>query len=101
MALPKFFTVDKSLSLLQTQWASQIDPVLLQPLNSGLILPNVSLVTGSNTINHRLGRDLQGWFVVRQRSAASIYDTQDSNQLPAKTLLLTASAGVVVDLFVF
>lgn len=87
--------------LLQNNWSSQIDPVLTQPLNDSILLKNVSLASGTNQINHKLGRKLQGWFIVRQRSAGSVFDTQDSNQHPELTLLLTASAAIVVDLLVF
>lgn len=79
----------------------QINPVLQIPLNSGMILQNVSLVSGSNTINHKLGKKLQGWFIVRQRAAAEVYDLQDSNLYPELTLILNSNASVNVNLFVF
>lgn len=84
-----------------TTWAQALDPVINNPLNKVSILKNQSLVTGTNVINHKLGRQLQGWFLVRQRAAASIYDTQDSNQMPQLTLTLESSAPVVVDIGVF
>lgn len=101
MSLPIFQTSSKDLSLLQTNWAMQINPVLQIPLNSGMILQNVSLVSGSNTINHKLGKKLQGWFIVRQRAAAEVYDLQDSNLYPELTLILNSNASVNVNLFVF
>jgi len=97
MALP----LEQTLPQLQTKWKSQIDPVLAQPWNQGLILPNVSLINGTTTVNHLLGRKLQGWNVIRKRASASVYDNQDSNPTPASTLLLVSSAAVVVDLWVF
>ena len=48
-----------------------------------------------------LQRPLQGWYIVRQRALASIYDTQDSNQNPSLTLNLTSNAVVSVDIAVF
>lgn len=99
--LPKFQTTDQSLSLLQTAWATQIDPVIGSPIATPTILKGVALITGSNTVNHMLGQPLTGWFVVRQRSSASIYDTQDTNPIPDKTLRLVSSSGVNVDLMVF
>lgn len=101
MSLTKFYTTDKDLSLLQTSWASDINPVLNAPLNNGHILSGVVLSSGTNSVNHLLARKLLGWFIVRQRSAASIYDNQDSNSNPTQTLTLVSSAGVTVDLFVF
>lgn len=99
--LPKFNTSDQALSLLQTTWSSQLNPLLALPLSSSLVLKKVSLTSGKNTINHTLGRELQGWFIVRQRGSASIYDTQDVNKLSDKTLVLMASSGVSVDILCF
>lgn len=102
MALTKFQTDIKEFSLMQTSWASMIDPVLAMPIAGGLILKNVPIIVGSNKINHLLGRKLQGWFPVRWRNSwAQIYDTQDQNQMPSLTLALTSSGVVNIDLFVF
>lgn len=101
MALPKYKSDDQSLTLMQSAWASQLDPVIELPTNNGLILKQVRLIIGSNIVNTRLSRNLQGWYIVRQRGLASIYDTQDSNSQPNLTLLLTSSANVTVDIFVF
>lgn len=86
---------------MQTNWAQQINPVLALPTNKGLLLQSVSLTTGDNVIDHKLGRKLQGWQIVRQRASAALYDKQDANQMPALTLVLNTSANVTVDLFVF
>jgi hypothetical protein len=101
MSLPIYLTGLKELSLMQTNWSSQINPVLNLPINSGLILEDISLSTGNNNVNHKLGRTLQGWFLVRQRGPSNIYDEQDSNQHSNLTLILHSSANVNVDLFVF
>jgi len=101
MALPIFSSEMREMTQMQTQWAQSINPVLDLPINNGTILTSITLAVGSNTVNHLLGRKLRGWFIVRQRSAATVYDTQDSNTTPKLTLLLTSSAIVVVDIFVF
>lgn len=90
-----------NINAMQNQWATAIEPVLNNPVIQGLILPNIALTTGSNSVNHRLARKLVGWYIVRQRGPASIYDTQDANQMPQLTLSLTSSADVVVDIAVF
>lgn len=85
-----------------TAWASQLNPVITNPITKGIVLKNVQLAVGQNVINHKLGRILQGWNSTRIRNvAAQIYDTQDSNQTPQLTLNLVSDAAVTVDLFVF
>lgn len=86
---------------MQPKWASQLNPMLKNPSLQTSVLKSVSLVTGTNTIDTKLGRPLQGWYISRQRANASIYDAQDSNQTPELTLVLISSAPVVIDLVVF
>lgn len=95
--LPQRLPLDR----MQVAWAQQLDPIIINPIINNLILKNVSLIAGTNVINHLLGRNLQGWNPTRVRAAATIYDLQDSNQTPQLTLVLVASAPVVVDLSVF
>lgn len=99
--LPKFNTPDRIFSMLQTAWASKIDPVLQNPLINGRILKQVQLQTGTNQVNHGLQRALQGWFMVRQRSAGNVYDNQDNNTMPTLTLELVSDAVINVDIYVF
>lgn len=101
MALPILFTNNKDLQLMQNQWSSQLNPVLANPANKASVLKEVHLTAGSNVINHKLGAKLQGWSIIRQRSAASIYDNQDNNQQPQLTLILISSADTSIDLLVF
>ncbi len=90
------------LDLMQTQWASALNPVLKNQVVNGALLQSVALTTGNNTINHKLGVKLTGWFITRMRgSFVQVYDTQDSNQTPELTLLLNSSGNCVVDLYVF
>ena len=90
-----------SLDMMQTAWAQQLNPIIANPTIDNLILKNISLVAGVNVINHKLSRTLQGWKPVRVRGPSIIYDQQDSNQNPQLTLVLVASAPVVIDLEVF
>lgn len=101
MSLPIFQDANKNLMLMQTGWSSQLNPILQSPLSSNNILTEVALAAGSNTINHKLQRKLQGWIIIRKRADAAIYDTQDQNVTPQNTLLLTSDVDVTVDLLVF
>ena len=101
MSLPIFLTQDRILSQMQTQWASQLDQVLSCPIVNGRLLENVTLTTGSNTINHKLSRKLVGYIVCLKSANVTIYDTQSTNTMTDKTLQLTASGPAVITLWVF
>lgn len=101
MSLPLYKSDNQSLTLLQTAWASLLNPVLDNSANNSILLKSVKVVTGSNTINHLLGKKLTGWKIVRQRSASSVYDNQDDNPKPELTLVLVSTNDVVLDIEVF
>jgi hypothetical protein len=87
---------------LQTKWASILNPFLAKPSLQQSLIKNIALVVGNNTINHGLGRPLQGWMPARYHGAyTQLYDLQDSNQMPALTLVLNSSVAVTIDLVVF
>lgn len=99
--LPILQSASQEMGMMQTRWASIINPLLTNPLVNGIILKSVSLTIGSNQINHLLGRKLQGWCLTRKRASADIYDTQDSNSMPELTLSLVSDAQVIVDIYVY
>jgi hypothetical protein len=99
--IPRVQTEDRVINQLQDNVISTVNPLVSNPLLSGTLLQSVSLASGANTVNHLLGRNLIGWFVTRRNNASTIYDTQNTNPLPSKTLTLTTSGAVTVDLFVF
>ena len=98
MALPLQQTNILPLSLLQTQWKSQLDPVLANPITNMSILTNVTLNNGVTIINHLLGRTQQGWILVDVQGPAIIYRSAPFNNL---TLTLTSGAATTVSIGVF
>ena len=103
-------TTDRLINQLQSNIANAVNPLLaLGSFNpqwsrtflAGNLIQKVSLTSGANSVVHNLGYSPTGWFITRIRSAATIYDTQDSNAQPTKTLTLNASANCTVDIFIF
>ena len=82
----------------QTKWKSQLDPLMTNPLTNGQFIPNVALINGVTVINHKLGRQMLGYQICGQTAVANIYYSQPFN---SKTLTLTSSAAVTVNLWVF
>lgn len=85
-------------TLLQNQWKRPIESCLARPTNQSLLLNGVALISGATVINHLLGRKMQGWVIVDINGAATIYRSSPLND---KTLTLTSSAAVTVNIEVF
>jgi hypothetical protein len=84
-----------------TQWSQQLNPLLANPLSNASLLSNISLQSGKNVINHKLGQPLQGYIVVLNSANATFYDNQSVNPAPQTTLIIIASAPTTVSLLVF
>lgn len=100
-SLVQFQSDDRNMQLLQNSWASVLNPIINNPSNKAIILKNIALINGSTTINHLLGRKLQGWRIIGIDAAATIYDSQKTNQHIDITLILVSNAAVNVNLEVF
>ena len=100
MALPIFQTANKDLSMMETRWAAELNPLLALPINKGLLLTNIKLSTGDNTINTTLGRKYRGYIITGMRDAfVQIYEIPNNN--PDLHLVLNSSGSATVDLWVF
>ena len=98
----KLNSADRNLNLVQDNIETFSIPLVKNPLLDGQLIEDQELVTGQdNIINHKLGRVLRGWLIVRQNAAADIYDTQADNSLPNLTLWLRSSADCTISLYVF
>lgn len=98
MHLPIFKSDDDNSMLMQTKWASMLNPLLNKPLSTSGILKSIALTTGTNVINHKLGRVQQGWIIADIDGAAQIYRSEPFND---KQLTVVTSAPCIVTLIVF
>lgn len=96
MSLPQ----KQPLSLMQTSWATQLDPVIANLLVQGQLLTGQTLINGTTVINHKLGRQPQGWFLVSPQASATVYQAA-SQPNPTLTLTLVSSAALTTSLWVF
>lgn len=83
----------------QTQWSSQINPLLGNPLMRGSLVNNIKLLANTpQTISHGLSRNMQGWFVTDTNAGVVPFRTQPLNQ---QTLTLQASADCTINIWCY
>lgn len=92
----------QQLNLSQTTntWASAIEPVLNNPLTTGIQLKDISLTPGNNSINHLLQRKLIGYVITGMRDTFAQV-LQVTSQTPNLTLALNSSGPTTVDIYVY
>jgi hypothetical protein len=93
---------DNIVRQLQDATDSVLRSISARQILDGILIEDVELDSaGDNLIEHKLGRKLRGWIVVRQNINTNVWDSQDSNLLPDKTLILNCGSDVTVSLWVF
>lgn len=91
----------RSINMFQENVVNATNFLLSQALAASNLIEDIDLVSGDNTINHGLGRNLRGWFLTRKDADESVYDAQADNPLPNLTLTLVSTGDVTVSLIVF
>ncbi len=98
----KLNTGDSNLDKVQQNVQNAIQPIIRKEVVDGILVKNVCLEPEiSNEVHHTLGRPPLGWTIVRKRADSRIWDIQDFNPNPSRTLSLTCSHLVTVDIWIF
>ena len=73
------------------------------PLLDGRLLENLSFSASSNTVEHKLGRQPQGWIVVNLKQGVGAAATARLNLTAwdAKRIKITSDQAAIVSLWVF
>jgi len=100
--LRQFNVVDADLDRLYQNVARFARQFTDKPLIDGIILKDLSLLSASdNSINHKLGREIQGWVIINKTAQSDIWAVPTKQTRTSKTLVLNCSADVTVSLYVF
>lgn len=95
--VPSVQIPDEKINRMQGNILQAVNQLVKVPFSEGLLLKNQTLQSGANTVNHRLQREIQGYLILKQNAAATIF----GGNYGRTSVTLTASATVTVDLWVF
>lgn len=74
-----------------------LQPLLKCPLIDGTLLENLDLATGPNIVDHKLGREPRGWYIVSPKANESVWQTASTRS----SLTLNASGPITLSLWCF
>ena len=95
MTLPAYrrtFPTETAARNIEQAVANTLDPIVAIPWMGGVLLEDVSLTSGANTIDHKLGREIRGWFVVRIQGATATYPVETASDSTSLSLTIGANA---------
>ena len=108
MNLPIYKDDNQPFQLMQSRWASILNPIISNfevsnqnPLINGKFVSSVTLNRGENTFSHFLGRKPVGWLATDINGASILFRSQQFND---QTISITSSmvaANLVASFWVF
>lgn len=91
---------DYNLTQIQNNIEEFSRPITNSEVIDGVLLEDISLVSASTTsVPHKLGRNIQGWIVVRNDTNCAVWETTASTD--NEFIALNTSADTTVSLWVF
>jgi len=96
MPLKRINFDDRSIALFQDNVSQAIVPSDNSPFVGGVLLTGIVLATGSNAIQHTLGRTPEVWVICDTNAAQTVYRTSWTTSV----INLTASGAVTISMWV-
>ena len=105
MVLSKFQRINTDnydLETVQSNVGKTLDLLTKGALSGGVLLEGIDLTTGApNLIEHGLGREPQGYIIVKQSGYADVRDLNVALNLKPRLLSLAVTANLTVSLYIF
>jgi hypothetical protein len=97
----RFHSPNRELVQLQSNIEAALSQFLVIPIMNGVLLENIELAVGDNSITHKLGRTVKGYIVTRVSAACDIYDKISTDTKLDQQFTLNSSSACTISIWVF
>lgn len=97
----KIRTTSADLRQVQDSLGLVLDQVIRREILDGVLIENISLVTGSNIIDHTLDRAPKGFIIVARNANEQVWNGTSTKIVPKRNIDLESSGAVTVSLWFF
>jgi hypothetical protein len=96
-------TDDPALMRMQKAIADAIVPIAKSPIVDCAFIEDLKLTLSpsDNFIQHGLGREVRGWFIVKSNAYVIIKTSPTQNKLPERQLIVQVDGDATVSLIIF
>jgi hypothetical protein len=96
----KVFFKDYDLSRFQSNVDKVFDKIKTFSITNGNIV-SATINTTDTDVEHKLGREFQGWIVINKDGLGDIYQSQTVNSFKNVRIVLKSSVQVNADIYIF
>ncbi len=97
----QIWSPNEEVTRLQTHIRTTLNPLLELPISDGLLHTYLSIETSDTVIDHKLGRQYEGFIITRLKSNSVIFESSSTNDTPDRIIILKASATATADIYFF
>ena len=97
----QIWSPNEEVTRLQSHIKTTLNPLLELPISDGVLLTDLSIATSDTVIDHKLGRQYEGFIITRLKSNSVIFESSSTNDTPDRTIILEASATATADIYFF
>jgi hypothetical protein len=97
----QIWSPSEEVTRLQSHIRTTLNPLLELPISDGVLQTDLSIATTDTLIDHKLGRQYEGFIITRLKSNSVIYESSSTNDIPDRTIILKASATATADIYFF
>jgi hypothetical protein len=97
----QIWSPNEEVTRLQTHIKTTINPLLELPISDGVLLKDLSIATSDTLIDHRLGRQYEGFIVTRLKTNSVVFESPTTNSEQDRIIILKASATATADIYFF
>jgi hypothetical protein len=97
----QIWSQNEEVTRLQSHLKQTLAPLLDLPIQDGVLIQDISIETTDTLVQHKLGRNYEGWIVTRLKDNAVIYESTTSNANTDIHIILKGSAACTADLYFF
>jgi hypothetical protein len=100
-SLKKIRTSDADLKNVQDSLELVLNQIIRRGILDGILVENVSLVSGSNIVDHTLDRAPKGFIIVARNANQQVWNGTSTKIVPKRNIDLESSGAVTVSLWFF
>lgn len=100
-SLKKIRTSDADLKNVQDSIELVLDQIIRKGILDGILIEDVSLVSGSNIVDHTLDRAPKGFIIVSRNANQQVWNGTSTKVIPKRNINLVTSGAVTVSLWFF
>ena len=97
----QIWSPNEEVTRLQSHIKTTLNPLLELPISDGVLIKDLSIATSDTLVEHKLGRDYEGFIITRLKTNSVIFESDTANVFKDRKIILKASATATADIYFY